>query len=69
MLLKSTANVDEILEVLNIFRYDMTDLQYDRARKVVLFKGALLSEEFNGVVRTEDQQKIVQFFTAMASGV
>ncbi len=61
MISKSSAGLDEILEILDLFRYDMSDSEYDHARKVILSKGNGLSAEFDLAVRA-DQQKVIEFF-------
>jgi len=62
---KSITSLNEILDLLSLFRNDLSDSEYDRARSKLLAKPTMDRShliEFDRAVRTAQSHEVIQFF-------
>ena len=62
---KLETSLDEMLDILSLFKNDLSDSEYERARTFVISKGALIMDGFNAAVETQDPSAVVEFFRAI----
>ena len=61
------THLNEIIDILDLVKFDLSDSEYDSARAVLLAGGTLKVKEFDLAVKSGDLRNVLVFFHSIAS--